>query len=94
VDPHRVERVAGGHGLWYGVGGLAARNTMSLALYLLAGLCWVPVVWIQIRMARLAEAAASNGLELPATYHALARRWGVTPRDTAADYRPNSLSPG
>lgn len=29
----------------------------SLALYALAGACWLPVVWLQIRMRRLAEEA-------------------------------------
>ena len=31
---------------------------LSIALYLLTGLCWLPVVWIQIRIQRLAQAAA------------------------------------
>src|SRR5690606_26749933 len=32
----------------------------SVVLYVVAGACWLPVVWIQIRMARLAEAAAAT----------------------------------
>ena len=47
----------------------------SLALYTLAGLCWLPVVWLQIDMARLAKAAAERGLALPARYHQHARHW-------------------
>jgi uncharacterized membrane protein len=48
---------------------------LSLALYVAAGACWLPVVRLQIRMARLAEAAASNGTPLQPQYVALARRW-------------------
>ncbi|MCL2714374.1 MAG: DUF2269 domain-containing protein [Alphaproteobacteria bacterium] len=46
----------------------------SLVLYLIAGLCWLPVVWIQIRMRQLsAQAAAGGAAELPPAYwrHAL-----------------------
>jgi uncharacterized membrane protein len=37
----------------------------SLVLYVVAGACWLPVVWIQIRMARMAEEAAAAGTALP-----------------------------
>lgn len=47
----------------------------SLALYLLAGVFWVPVVWMQMRMRSLAEQAASAGMDLPAAYHQLFRWW-------------------
>jgi len=47
----------------------------SLALYLLVGLCWLPVVWIQIRLAALATAAAASSTVLPAEYHQLFRLW-------------------
>lgn len=45
----------------------------SLVLYCIAGACWLPVVGIQIRMARMAERAAAAGEPLPARfwrYHA------------------------
>ena len=47
----------------------------SLALYLLAGVCWLPVVWLQIRMGRMALAARAAGAPLPAQYWRYARRW-------------------
>jgi uncharacterized membrane protein len=47
---------------------------LSLALYVLIGLCWLPVVVLQIRMRDLAEAAVAAG-ELPSRYRALARLW-------------------
>ncbi|MBT0960392.1 DUF2269 family protein [Denitromonas iodatirespirans] len=48
---------------------------LSIGLYLFAGLCWLPVVWLQIRMHRLAEAALDAGRPLPAQYRAMARWW-------------------
>ena len=48
---------------------------VSLALYVLTGLFWLPVVWIQLRMRDLARAAAREGLPLPGQYHRLYRVW-------------------
>ena len=45
----------------------------SLVLYVVAGACWLPVVWIQIRMAKMAERAVQTGEALPQRfwrYHA------------------------
>lgn len=47
----------------------------ALVLYLIAGLCWLPVVWLQLRMARLAQAAQAAGAALPEQYWICARRW-------------------
>ena len=48
----------------------------SLALYVLIGACWLPVVYLQIRMRDLAEAAASAGkAKLPVAYRRLSRIW-------------------
>lgn len=48
----------------------------SLALYVLAGACWLPVVWLQIRMRDLARGAASaKASSLPALYWRYARIW-------------------
>ena len=41
----------------------------TLGLYLLCGACWLPVVWLQIKMARQAAAAWQAGENtLPASY--------------------------
>ena len=49
---------------------------ISLGLYVLAVACWLPVVWLQIRMQRLAEAAAVAGAAgLPPLYWRMARAW-------------------
>jgi uncharacterized membrane protein len=47
----------------------------SLALFCLAGACWLPVVWLQIRMRDLARRSEREGLPLPADYRAYARLW-------------------
>lgn len=48
---------------------------LSIALYLLAGACWLPVVWLQIRLSRMADAALASGQPLPALYWRYARWW-------------------
>jgi uncharacterized membrane protein len=48
---------------------------VSLLLYAIAGLFWLPVIWMQARMRDLALAAAATGAPLPATYHRLFRLW-------------------
>ena len=50
----------------------------SLALYVLAGVFWLPVVWMQTRMRDLARAAAAAGGELPPAYFKLYRLWFVS----------------
>lgn len=47
---------------------------LSIVLYFFAGLCWLPVVWLQIRMSRLASQAFAAGQPLPAL-HAHYQRW-------------------
>lgn len=48
---------------------------ISLGLYVLAGACWLPVVWLQIRMRDLAGQALAGGHELPPSYWRMARAW-------------------
>ena len=45
-----------GYSLW------EAWIVVSLALYVLIGLCWLPVVWIQARLRDLARAASCPGV--------------------------------
>ena len=47
----------------------------SFYLYFLAGACWLPVVWLQIRMRRIAEASARRGLPLPRRYFRMLWLW-------------------
>lgn len=45
------------------------------ALYVLIGLCWLPVVWLQIRIRDLAAMAAAAGTPLPPAYSRMMKRW-------------------
>ena len=47
----------------------------SLALYLVAGLFWAPVAFMQIEMRDLAREAAEQRAALPRRYFVLYRRW-------------------
>jgi uncharacterized membrane protein len=47
----------------------------AAGLYLLAGVCWLPVVWLQIRMRDLARDAAARGSPLPDAYRRIAHFW-------------------
>lgn len=47
----------------------------TYVLYGVAAACWLPVVWLQLRMRDLAQAAASASEALPATYWRYARYW-------------------
>jgi uncharacterized membrane protein len=47
----------------------------AYGLYVLTGVCWLPVVAIQIRLRDLARAAAASGAPLPARYDRLYRVW-------------------
>jgi uncharacterized membrane protein len=47
----------------------------SLLLYLAVGCCWLPVVWLQMKMRDLAVAAAASGAALPVVYFRYYRWW-------------------
>jgi uncharacterized membrane protein len=47
----------------------------SIALYLLAGAAWLPVVWIQVKMRDMAQAADRTGDQLPEKYWQYLRTW-------------------
>jgi len=68
-------------GVWLMVLSAATLNerwlVTSLALYAVAGLFWIPVVFMQIEMRNLARAAVARLEPLPPRYFALFRRWWV-----------------
>lgn len=47
----------------------------TYALYVLAGVCWLPVVWMQIRMRDMARQAVAEQTELPPLYWRYLRYW-------------------
>jgi uncharacterized membrane protein len=48
---------------------------ISLALYAVAGLFWIPVIFMQIEMRDLARMAEADHSPLPQRYFTLYRRW-------------------
>ncbi|HEY1710545.1 MAG TPA: DUF2269 domain-containing protein [Rhizomicrobium sp.] len=49
----------------------------SYALYGLAVLCWVPVIWIQVRLKQIAAACLASSTPLPPLYRRLFRIWFI-----------------
>ncbi len=47
----------------------------SIVLYLVTGAFWLPVVWMQMRMRKLAENAVAEGTALPPAYFRLFWTW-------------------
>lgn len=47
----------------------------SLILYVVVGVFWIPVVWIQHELRDLARIAAQNGSDLPARFNQLYKIW-------------------
>lgn len=58
-----------GYSLWDGW------IALSILLYLFTGAFWLPVVWMQMEMRRLAEQATAAEKPLPPRYHRLFRLW-------------------
>lgn len=54
---------------------LAPWLLVSYGLYVVAGLCWLPVVWLQLRIRDLAALALAEGRPLPPIYHRYMRLW-------------------
>lgn len=49
----------------------------TYGLYILAGLCWLPVVWMQIQLKNMLIEAVDTGTELPERYHRLFKLWFI-----------------
>lgn len=50
---------------------------LSLVLYVVTGLFWLPVVWMPVKMRELARTADARKQPLPRQYHRLFRTWFV-----------------
>lgn len=50
---------------------------LTYGIYIVAGLCWLPVVWIQIQLKTMVAEALEKGTELPPRYHRLFRLWFI-----------------
>jgi len=47
----------------------------SFGLYVLAGICWLPVVWLQIRVRNMADRALEEGTAMPMKATVYMRWW-------------------
>ncbi|AXH59952.1 DUF2269 family protein [Pseudomonas amygdali] len=47
----------------------------SIGLYVFAGICWLPVVWLQIRVHKIATQALKSSGEMPMKAHHYMRWW-------------------
>jgi len=47
----------------------------GMILYFFAGACWLPVVWMQIKMRNMAKNVLENGGNLPSRYWKMDRWW-------------------
>lgn len=71
-----VQPVTGAMLIWLsGTNPLALWLIVTYGLYALAGACWLPVVWLQIKMRNLARASLDAQSDLPAAYHTYMRAW-------------------
>jgi uncharacterized membrane protein len=71
-----LQPVSGGLLMMLSATGLSERwLATSLGLYAIAGLFWVPVVFMQIEMRDLARTADAQREPPPPRYFALFRRW-------------------
>jgi uncharacterized membrane protein len=50
---------------------------LSIALYILVGMCWLPVVWLQIQLRRIAGTCLQSGDPLPPLYFRYLRLWFI-----------------
>ncbi len=48
---------------------------VSVVLFVLTGACWLPVLWLQLRLRDMARNAKEHGRPLPEDYWRFARRW-------------------
>jgi uncharacterized membrane protein len=60
-----------------GIDPLTSWLVAAYALYALAGACWLPVVWIQMKLRNLARNANARSEALPVEYRRLMRTWFV-----------------
>jgi uncharacterized membrane protein len=48
---------------------------LTFAFYVLVGACWLPVVWLQIKLRAIARASLLSDTPLPETYFRYLRYW-------------------
>lgn len=48
---------------------------LTYGIYIVAGLCWLPVVWIQIQLKKMIAESVEKESELPKRYHKFFKLW-------------------
>lgn len=62
--------------IWHGgFGWMDAWLAWTYVIYIVAGACWLPVVWIQIQLKKMLAECLATGAPLPERYHKLFRIW-------------------
>lgn len=49
--------------------------SITYILYIITGVCWLPVVWIQIELKKMLVQSVESGSALPARYNRLFKLW-------------------
>ncbi|MCE7869257.1 DUF2269 domain-containing protein [bacterium CPR1] len=49
----------------------------SIIGYFVAGACWLPAFWLQLKMKDMAQIAATRGAPLPPRFHRYGRIWAL-----------------
>lgn len=60
-----------------GYGWLDSWLLISYIIFAFAGLCWLPVVWIQIQLKTILAQSIADNAELPQRYHQLFKIWFI-----------------
>jgi len=71
-----VQPISGLMLFWLGgIDPLSSWLVVAYVLYLIAGGCWLPVVWLQIKIRDVARDAVALDRPLPPVYHRYMRIW-------------------
>ena len=62
---------------WLGYPLTAQWLIWSMVLYAMAGACWLPVVWLQLKMRDMAQISARDNTPLPERYWRFERIWTI-----------------
>ena len=66
-------------GIWLIYEGGYGWNTnwllLTYGIYILTGICWLPVVWIQIQLKKMVAECIESNTALPLLYHKLFKIW-------------------
>ena len=50
---------------------------LTYGIHIIAGACWLPVVWIQIQLKKMIAESLKTDADLPERYHRLCKIWFI-----------------